>query len=109
MHPDERNTTAADLARVFSAAWPRRPYALTFVHFREADEQGHRRGWMSPEYLKAVASVDRALGILVSTIEKNGGFEKTALIVTADHGGSGRDHYWFLQPGKAEHMTIPWI
>jgi predicted AlkP superfamily pyrophosphatase or phosphodiesterase len=109
LHRDERNTTAADLARVFAAEWPRSRFALTFVHFREADEKGHRRGWMSPDYLGAIAEVDRALAGVIATIERQGGFEKIALIVTSDHGGSGRDHYWFLQPGKAEHLTIPWI
>jgi predicted AlkP superfamily pyrophosphatase or phosphodiesterase len=109
LRPEERNTTADDLARVFTAEWPRGSFRLTFLHFREADVMGHRRGWMSPDYLEAVASIDRALGAVVATVERNGGFEKTALIVTSDHGGSGRDHYWFLQPGKAENLTIPWI
>jgi len=109
MHPDERRTTADDLARVFASAWSGKSFAVTFLHFREADEKGHRRGWMSPEYLEALGGIDRALSSIIATIETHGGFEKTALIVTADHGGSGRDHYWFLQPGKPEHLTIPWI
>jgi len=109
LHPDERGTTADDLARVFASAWPGRPYAVTFLHFREADEKGHRRGWMSRDYLEALGGIDRALSVVIATVEKHGGFAKTALIVTADHGGSGRDHYWFLQPGKSEHVTIPWI
>lgn len=109
LHPDERNTTAADLARVFGEVWPRRRFALTFLHFREADEKGHRRGWMSPDYLEAVSSIDRALGDVVATIEREGGFDRFALIVTSDHGGSGRDHYYFFQPDRAEHVTIPWI
>jgi predicted AlkP superfamily pyrophosphatase or phosphodiesterase len=109
MHPDERNTTADDLARVFCSTWPRKPFAVTFLHFRETDEKGHRRGWMSPEYLEALRGIDHALSAVIATVERNGGFEKTALIVTADHGGSGRDHYWFFMPGKVEHMTIPWI
>jgi predicted AlkP superfamily pyrophosphatase or phosphodiesterase len=109
LHPDERHTTADDLARVFSSVWTAKVFALTFLHFREADEKGHRKGWMSPEYLEAIGSIDRALSAVVATVEKHGGFERTALIVTADHGGSGWDHYWFFIPGKAEHMTIPWI
>jgi predicted AlkP superfamily pyrophosphatase or phosphodiesterase len=109
MHPDERHTTAGDLARVFSSTWPAKPFAVTFLHFREADEQGHRWGWMSPEYLEAIRRVDEALARVIATVENHGGFGKTALIVTADHGGSGRDHYWFFMPAKPEHMTIPWI
>jgi predicted AlkP superfamily pyrophosphatase or phosphodiesterase len=109
LRPGEGGTTAEGIARAFSSAWALRAFDLTFVHFREADEMGHRRGWMSPEYLEAVLTIDRALAGIIATIEKQGGFGTTALIVTSDHGGSGRDHYWFLQPGKAEHMTIPWI
>lgn len=107
--PSEANTTAEKIARAFSELWPARPLALTFVHFREADVAGHRRGWMSLDYLEALATVDRALSSIVDTIERHGGLDRTAIIVTSDHGGSGHDHYWFLQPGKEEHMTIPWI
>jgi predicted AlkP superfamily pyrophosphatase or phosphodiesterase len=107
--PGEMMTTADMLTRAFNASWPQQKWALTFIHFREPDEFGHKKGWMGPEYLEGLKSVDKALAGIVETIEKNGGFEKTALIITADHGGSGRGHYRWLEPNKPENVTIPWI
>jgi predicted AlkP superfamily pyrophosphatase or phosphodiesterase len=107
--PGDLMTTDEMLARAFARVWPTQKWPLTFVHFREADEAGHRKGWMGPEYIAAVKSIDAAMGDLVATIDKNGGFEKTALIVTADHGGSGRGHYRWTDPDKTENVSIPWI
>lgn len=107
--PGDLMTTDEMLARAFAVAWPVQKWPLTFVHFREPDEAGHRKGWMGPEYLAAVKSVDASLGSIVATIEKNGGFAKTALILSADHGGSGRGHYRWMEPDKKENVTIPWI
>jgi len=109
MTPGEMMTTADMLARAFNAAWPQQKWPLTFIHFREPDEFGHKKGWMGPEYIEGVKSVDKALASILETIEKNGGFEKNALIITADHGGSGRGHYRWLEPNKPENVTIPWI
>jgi len=99
----------ASRIRAFAESWPAQKWPLTFVHFREADEAGHQKGWMGPEYLEGVKAVDRGLEKLLATIEKNGGFEKTALIITADHGGSGRTHYRWREPDRTENVTIPWI
>lgn len=107
--PGDVMTTADMLARAFEASWPAQKWPLTFIHFREPDEAGHRKGWMGPEYLEGVREVDRALGSIVATIEKNGGFAKTALILSADHGGSNRGHYRWTDPDKVENVTIPWI
>jgi arylsulfatase A-like enzyme len=105
----DATTTADMIGRAFAAAWPVQQWPLTFVHFREADEAGHRRGWMAPEYIEAVQRIDQAISIIVAAIENAGGFEKTALIVSADHGGSDRSHYRWTNPDKAENVTIPWI
>jgi arylsulfatase A-like enzyme len=105
---DDDKINAAAIAREFASAWPRSRFALSFVHFRETDTKGHHKGWMTPEYIEAVARVDRSLGVVIAAIEDNGGFEKTALIVTSDHGGSGKGHYDFFQQ-ETVHVTIPWI
>jgi arylsulfatase A-like enzyme len=107
--PGEMMSTADMLARAFAASWPQQKWPLTFIHFREPDENGHRKGWMGPEYIEGVKSVDKAIGSILETIEKNGGFEKTALIITADHGGSNRGHYRWMEPNRPENVTIPWI
>jgi arylsulfatase A-like enzyme len=102
-------TTDEMLARAFAKAWPVQKWPLTFIHFREADEAGHRKGWMGPEYIAAVKSIDASLAAIVAAIDQNGGFEKTALILSADHGGSGRGHYRWTDPDQVENVTIPWI
>jgi predicted AlkP superfamily pyrophosphatase or phosphodiesterase len=107
--PKNKSTAAQGIGRAFAGAWPREQWPLTFIHFREPDEAGHRSGWMGPEYLEGVQAVDRALTEIVATIEKNGGFDRLALIVTADHGGSGSGHYRWMNRDKAENVTIPWI
>ena len=64
---------------------------------------------MSPDYIQAVKGIDQAIGTIVAAIEKSGGFERTALILSADHGGTDRSHYRWTDPDKAENVTIPWI
>ncbi len=100
-----RPTRAARLAASFAELWPRYLFALTFVHFREPDIAGHAEGWMSEGYLSAVADADRAVGALVSTLKASGRWPKTALIVTSDHGGSGKGH----RRGMPQNWTIPWL
>ncbi len=102
-------STADLLARAFREAWPGHGFRFTFVHFRECDEAGHRYGWMGPQYVAAVQTVDAAIGQLVEAIEAKDGFRETALLVSADHGGSDRGHYRVLDPERVENVTIPWI
>ncbi len=103
--------TPERLAEAFAEAWQRRPYALSFAHIREPDRAGHRDGWMSPQYLEAVRTADRAVASIVATVARAGVIEKTAIIVTADHGGARgkRRHSIRADPGNPENVTIPWL
>ncbi len=107
--PGDLMSTADLLARAFAQAWPAHAFKFTFVHFRECDEAGHRYGWMGPQYIAAVQAVDAAMGQLVAAIEAKDGFRETAILVTADHGGSDKGHYRVLDPERRENVTIPWI
>ena len=107
--PEELATRAEALARIFAEEWPRRRYALAFVHLREPDEAGHRHGWMGPEYLDAVRAADRAVGEIVRTVEQAGLQDRTAILVTADHGGLGKKHFLRAEPDRSENVRIPWI
>jgi len=102
---DDPTTTAPELAKAFAKEWGAKRFALTFIHIREPDSAGHGQGWMGEDYLKAVVTSDHALGAIIEAIRKTGLWEKTALIVTADHGGSGRNHVENIP----ENTTIPWI
>jgi predicted AlkP superfamily pyrophosphatase or phosphodiesterase len=75
------------------------------VHIAGPDLAGHNKGWMSKPYLQAVEECDRAIGILVKGFQSLGLYDRTAFIVTADHGGHGTTH----GTGSPEDMTIPWI
>jgi arylsulfatase A-like enzyme len=78
---------------------------LLFVHFGDADYAGHRSGWMTPSYAEAVRRVDGSIGRLLSTADRVYGAGEYTVIVTADHGGRGRDH----GSDNPLDVTIPWI
>lgn len=78
---------------------------LLFIHLPDVDSAGHALGWMSPGQLLAVSSTDHLIGEIVGTLEAEGHFTQTLLIITADHGGSGFKH----GSDSPEDMTIPWL
>jgi arylsulfatase A-like enzyme len=79
---------------------------IEFVHFSDPDDRGHRNGWMSREMIAAVAESDRCLGSLIDAIVNAGLEDETLVIVSADHGGHGRNHSGY---GHEEDRLIPWI
>lgn len=82
----------------------RRPNLL-FVHIGEADYAGHAVGWMSFAYGWAVRRADGAVGALLKAADGALGAGNYTVIVTADHGGHGRDH----GSDDPQDTTIPWI
>lgn len=83
------------------------PAAYTFVHLRDPDSAGHASGWdLTPgsPYLRAVQRADALLGQIVDAVESDPRLAgRTALVVTADHGGLGTDH----GPDIPEDYTVP--
>ncbi|MGH7459014.1 MAG: alkaline phosphatase family protein [Longimicrobiaceae bacterium] len=77
---------------------------LLFVHLPDPDVLGHAFGWMSGPYLGGVRRADAAAHRLLGAAQRAYG-DRFVIIVTADHGGSGRDH------GSAsdDDVLIPWI
>lgn len=78
---------------------------LLFVHFADPDRAGHDDGWMSEAYGRAVTDTDAAVARVLAAADRSFGTGQYAVIVTADHGGHGRDH------GSSDPLdvTIPWI
>jgi hypothetical protein len=69
------------------------PCRLTFVHLPDMDAAGHGTGWGSASWKERLEQVDGLIGRIVEHIEENPKTAgKTALIVTADHGGVGLNH-----------------
>lgn len=78
---------------------------LMFVHIGEPDYAGHIFGWMSGIYGLAVKQADRAVAEIIDEANDRFGAGNYTLIVTADHGGHGRDH----GSDDPRDTTIPWI
>lgn len=72
---------ATALRRLATGAGPE----FLVAYFNDADVAGHAAGWMSPAYLRAASSLDRAMELL-ATFSAD---PDTLIIVTADHGGGG--------------------
>ena len=92
---------ASDAAAYIRASKPN----LCFIHFTDPDDFGHEYGWGSPEQVQAFEEVDAALGVILEAIEQAGIDDESVLIVTADHGGHGKDHGLDIP----DDMKIPWI
>jgi len=81
------------------------PPNFSFVHFGQPDSTGHDEGWGSAEYLDAIVDVDAALGRILTLIENDPRLAaNTAVILTADHGGSGSRH---ADPDDPDNFVIP--
>jgi predicted AlkP superfamily pyrophosphatase or phosphodiesterase len=78
---------------------------LTIVHLDLVDHAGHDHGWLGPEYLAAVREADALIRRLVTALAERGLSDRTAVIVSADHGGVGTKHGGLSQA----EIDIPWI
>jgi predicted AlkP superfamily pyrophosphatase or phosphodiesterase len=87
----------ADLA---SAYLRENPVHFAFVYLHHTDAAGHREGWMSEAYLRAISGADRCIGRVIENLGEN-----TITMVTADHGGHEKSHGTELD----EDMLVPLI
>ena len=94
------------LTRAVRRDLARRTRAFRFVHLAALDRAGHAHGFMSSRYLDAVRATDRRLGRIVAAIESGPDAGSTVLVVTADHGGKGVDHF---DPTRLANYRVPFI
>jgi arylsulfatase A-like enzyme len=78
---------------------------VLFMHFADPDSSGHRVGWMTDDYNRAVQAADHCLGEVMDAIESGGRMSRTLLLVTSDHGGHGRSHGTRMEVDQ----RIPWF
>jgi hypothetical protein len=78
---------------------------VMFVHLPGCDNFGHFYGWGSEPQLEAAGEADGCIGLILGAVSDAGLTNSTLVIVTADHGGSGRTH----GPDDPPSRTIPWI
>jgi predicted AlkP superfamily pyrophosphatase or phosphodiesterase len=102
MYPRYRQVDVVEEgARVFVTQRP----ALLFLHVADPDDAGHRSGWMSGPYLRAMNGVPALIERLLRAFDEGGVAGQGLLIVTADHGGHHESHGTNLP----SDMTIPWM
>ena len=94
---ENANPRLANLAKEYIAAdLP----DFTFVYLGWSDAAGHKSGWMSDEYLRAINGSWSCIETICRGIP-----DDYTVIVTADHGGHARGH----GSDSPEDMTIPLI
>lgn len=75
------------------------PFHYSFIHYADPDSAGHSKKWGSPEYNDAVKAIDGCLGKLFALVDGDDRFrDKTAVILTTDHGGTGYNHGFNTNP-----------
>jgi hypothetical protein len=79
------------------ASMTEQPFHYVFLHLRDPDATGHGSGWIitpaSSAYCATVEAMDTCLGRIFDLIDTNSQLRgRTAIILTADHGGEGTDH-----------------
>lgn len=69
-----------------------------FIYLSASDWCGHKYGWMSPEYLRAVANASECLQSVFEAMD-----DRYTMMAITDHGGHDRTHGTEMP----EDMTIP--
>jgi hypothetical protein len=90
-----------EAARYFIEKHPQ----VEFVHFSDPDERGHAVGWMSEPQIEAIRHTDRCLATMIDAVRTAGLEDTTLFILSADHGGHGRNHSGRI----SEDRLIPWL
>lgn len=86
--------------------------SLTFLHYWHTDTTGHASGWELSKrsaYMRAVKSIDDSISQVLKAIQTNPALRgKTAIILTADHGGGEplRGHFPAHEP---VNYTVPFF
>ncbi len=89
----------------FIAEMKANPFNYSFLHFADTDSAGHSKKWGSPEYNEALRKVDGLLGRILELVETDERLRgKTAIIISADHGGIDYNHGFNTNP---INYTIP--
>jgi hypothetical protein len=79
----------ADVIEAALAAFADAEPDLAILNLADVDRTGHGRGPDGPEYLAAIAGADAALGRLIDALRAQGRWQRSMVVVTADHGFMG--------------------
>ena len=64
---------------------------LLFVQFDDCDYAGHDHGFFSQGHFDTVQLTDKYIGIILDSIEANGLWDDSLIMIVTDHGGGGED------------------
>ncbi len=84
--------TATAMVDEFTSFLQSSPADFSFVHIVDTDSAGHGERWTTEGYQAAVRRVDSYLQKIFSVIDENPVLQDTAIILVADHGGTGTRH-----------------
>jgi len=73
---------------------------FAYYHFSDPDHTGHAHGENSKEYNDAIIACDMWLGETVKKLKELGAYDRTMVLVTADHG---------FDEGLKSHRNAPYI
>lgn len=80
-------------------------FNYSFLHHSLLDGVGHNAGWESDSWNNSLQLIDSYLGELLEVVEATESLSAdTAIVLTADHGGSGTGHGSITDP---DHYTVP--
>jgi predicted AlkP superfamily pyrophosphatase or phosphodiesterase len=96
---------AARTAETAARYWKQNHPTLMFVHLDNVDHAGHRAGWATPAYYRAVTDADRYIGTILDMLRDESALDSTFVLVTSDHGGKGGYH----GKNSLAEIQIPWI
>ncbi len=93
----------------FVAAMDANPRTFSAVHIVDPDTAGHAMGWDSDAYRDSVIATDARIGRILDYVTSDIDFVgKTAVILTADHGGTAGNHTDPLDLGSYTIPTFLW-
>ena len=101
--------TSSGIMQTLLADYQSTPFNYALLHFLEPDAAGHAFGWRSPEWNDIVHLVDQHLGQLFDLVQSQPQLAgRTALVLTADHGGSLLGHDEIDDPNKFRVPFFVW-
>lgn len=68
---------------------------ITSIIIDSPDHEGHTSGWLSPEYMAALKHLDDVVREIYTAVEQTGLLNETLFVITADHGGTDKEHGGF--------------
>lgn len=115
--PDERADTLltdVTITVLTEAAARGQLVDFAFIYLGYTDLAGHRHGWMSDPYIRAIENADTCIGRVITALEPQRAAgtstyaspdHRYGVVVTADHGGHDKGH----GSDAGTDMTIPLV